>query len=303
MKIEKSFGQTNNSLDHKKKHFVSEMAEDSENGRNGLTPGYTKPALDPKKKRCSASKYWCFTLHNWTQHDVDKMVETFQLYDIKYLFADEVGKSGEKPHLQGYLKSSTTIRWSVFRLNKAIHWEKRRGTRAQNITYCTKEGRHWWTNMKLPKPIWKPELYGWQLEIKEKYFDQEPLHRKIIWVWSESGSRGKSSMVRHMALNGALICGGKASDMKYMIIKYHEKHGDYPEHVVFDTPRSTEKFLSYQGIEEIKNGVFASTKYECEMVVMNQPNVYVFANFAPDLDNEHMSSDRLIVLNVENYEQ
>lgn len=220
-------------------------------------------------------------------------------FELKYLFADEVGESGDTPHLQGYIESKTPVRWSGFRLNPKIHWEKRKGTSAQNRTYCTKERRQLWTNMKLPKAIWQPELYGWQSDLKHRYFDQEPIHRKIIWVWSWSGSRGKSSMVRHMAMNGALVCGGKASDMKYMIVKVHEKTGEYPEHVVFDVPRSQRNFLSYQGIEEIKNGVFASTKYESEMVVMNQPNVYIFANFPPDLNNDQMSADRFIEIDVE----
>lgn len=32
-------------------------------------------------------------------------------------------------------------------------------------------------------------------------------------------------------------------------------------------------------VEEIKNGIFASTKYECGMHKMNRPHVIVFANF------------------------
>ena len=106
-------------------------------------------------------------------------------------------------------------------------------------------------------------------------------------------------MVRWMAMNKALVCSGKAADMKYLIVKYHEKHGRFPDVCVFDVPRSTASYLSYQGLEEIKNGVFSSTKYECDMVVMPYPQVFVFANFIPDMNNQVMSSDRWVLHNVD----
>ena len=281
--------------DEKKNVFDNQPAM-VQNGQNGLAPGNTIPGA--KKQRESTSKYWCFTFNNYCESDVVELVNVFKSFDLKYIFGEEVGKEGT-PHLQGYIESKKPIRWSGLRLPNKIHWEKRRGTREQNLVYCTKENGPVHTNMKIPRPIEMPILTGWQTMLKETIFAHEPVKRKIYWIWSRSGERGKSSMVRYMAMNDALVCSGKAADMKYLIVKWKETHGDYPEHVVFDVPRSMENFLSYQGIEEIKNGVFASTKYECEMVVMNQPNVYIFANFPPDMNNEVMSQDRFVIWDVE----
>ena len=84
--------------------------------------------------------------------------------------------------------------------------------------------------------------------------------------------------------------------MKYLIIKYKEKYGAYPSLIVFDVPRTQENFLSYQGIEEIKNGCFCNTKYECEMVLMDFPHVIVMANFEPN--RRLMSEDRWNIVNL-----
>ena len=43
-------------------------------------------------------------------------------------------------------------------------------------------------------------------------------------------------------------------------------------------------------IEEIKNGCFASSKYESKMVIMNSPHILCFANELPD--TQKLSRDR-----------
>jgi len=111
------------------------------------------------------------------------------------------------------------------------------------------------------------ELYGWQLKAQEQFKSVQD-DRSIFWWHEPDGGKGKSTFVRWAAMNGALICAGKAADMKYMCVKYEETNGCWPDVLIFDVPRSSFKFLSYGGIAEIKNGVFASSKYECQMVVM-----------------------------------
>ena len=52
-------------------------------------------------------------------------------------------------------------------------------------------------------------------------------------------------------------------------------------------------------MEEVKGGIFCSTKYECGMHMQNPPHVLVFANFPPDMNDRDMSSDRFVVQNVD----
>jgi len=88
----------------------------------------------------------------------------------------------------------------------------------------------------------------------------------------------------------ALVLSGKSKDMKHGIVKYAEEKGDYPELIVLDVPRTSERFLSYGGIEQVKNGLFFSGKYESSQHYFNNPHLFVFANFKPNLSN--MSRDR-----------
>ena len=256
--------------------------------------GNTKP---PAKKQCAPAKKWCFTWNNYPsdwKSVVDPKIQ--KIKGSKFGIGKEVGESGT-PHLQGWVEFGTKIRPLSLGLPSQIHWEKMRGTIEDSVTYCSKDGEYY-TNVKVQRPLPTIELYGWQLDCKD-VAATDPTQRDIHWYWSKDGGRGKSSMVRWLAMEGALVCAGKASDMKYQIIKYKEKNDVFPDIVVFDCPRSMQNYLSYTGIEEIKNGVFASSKYESDMVIMPWPHVFVFANFPPDLTDKDMSHDRFVVTNVD----
>lgn len=249
--------------------------------------------------RGSQSSKWCLTVNNWTEANLDQLVHIFQRLGYEYILGEEVGEQGT-PHLQGYFETGgARIRpIEKLKLDFCPHFEKAKGSKLDNIKYCTKEGGTIHTNMRIPRPLPAISLYGWQEEAA-RLLETEPNQRDIFWFWSSAGARGKSTMVRWLVRKGAIICSGKASDMKYLIVKYHEKHGVYPDDVVFDVPRSSFQYLSYTGIEEIKNGVFASTKYECDTVEMPWPRVWVFANYPPDLTNQDMSADRFQVVCVD----
>ena len=271
-----------------------------------LAPGGGNTNSPPETdKRPSGAKRWVFVWNNYPSDWVARLAPTLEC--CQWIGGYEVGKNGT-PHIQGYVEFPIKVRPIGYRgAPKEIHWGDKNGrpcygTRAHNLWYCTKEGKGYEGTLKPPRPLPNVELSGWHMEAKEK-FEREPDGRTIFWYWSEQGKRGKSTMVRWLVRQGALICSGKASDMKYMIVKYYEKHGDYPECIVFDVPRSMEKYLSYTGMEEIINGVFASTKYECEPVEMPYVNMFVFANFPPDLNDVDMSSDRFEVVNVDKKEE
>jgi hypothetical protein len=215
------------------------------------------------------------------------------------MIGKEVGACGT-PHLQGYVTSDTKFRpLEKFRsLTFKLHWEKCKGNEEQNVAYCSK-GKNFVTNMEVPEPVEIDEPYGWQLKVVELV--QRPRDKRTIhWFWEPKGGKGKSSLMRWLVVKqGALVCAGKAADMKYLVVKFTEQHkGVAPKVIVFDVPRSSAGYISYTGIEEIKNGVFASTKYECGMHVQNHPHVFVFANFKPEPGVE-MSADRFDTYNID----
>lgn len=263
-----------------------------------LGGGNTKP---PPRKQISPSKKWVFTWNHYPDNWKELIVPKFQSSGL-FGLQEEVGKQGT-PHIQGWVEFTKKIRPLSLGLPKQIHWEKMKGTIQESIDYCSKsetKAGDYISNKKVPRPLPEVTLYGWQIFAENK-LRQDPDSREIFWIWSHQGGRGKSTFVRYLCQNmDALICAGKASDMKHQIVKYHEKHDIYPDIVIFDVPRSMENYLSYTGIEEIKNGVFASSKYESDMVVMPHPHVVVLANFPPDLNNKEMSSDRFTVWDISN---
>lgn len=273
---------------------------DSSNSSMGFV-GNTK--TNPNTKQCSPSKHWCFTFNNYKESDFVLISSNSSSNEgiEKIVFQEEIGENGTE-HLQGYLAFNKKSRPSVLGWAKEIHWEKCRSPK-HSIAYCSdiekrKEGgRLYKKNVIIPKKLKIiSELYQWQKNIID-IISNEPDDRKIYWFYEETGNVGKSALCKYIVHHHqGLICSGKASDMKYMIVKYIEKHGVPPECIVFDIPRTANQFISWTGIEEIKNGLFASSKYECEMVVMNSPHVIIFSNEEPNMNV--VSRDRWVIKNL-----
>lgn len=259
--------------------------------------GNTRPqpsSASSKPKRISSSKSWCFTHNNYDLSDLSEMSHDFDLMGMEYVIGKEVGENGT-PHLQGYIRSEKTFRPMEKFSHWAFkpHWEKCKGNKEQNYEYCTKDG-DFVTNivMKKKKPIRVSEPYGWQTEIMD-IIKEEPDGRTIHWFWEPNGNIGKSSLVKYLCFkHEAQVCAGKASDMKCQIASLSEP----PEIVIFDVPRSNLDYISYTGIEEIKNGCFSSPKYESKMYIMNSPHVLVFANEPPN--DRRLSQDRWHIVQI-----
>ena len=79
--------------------------------------------------------------------------------------------------------------------------------------------------------------------------------------------------------------------MKNGIIQYIAENGDPPSFIVVNLPRSfNSDYLSYTGLEEVKDMFFYSGKYEGGMVDGNPPHLWIFSNELPDISM--CSSDR-----------
>ena len=89
------------------------------------------------------AKRWCFTLNNYTSTEVDYItsLQGSLTNHVSYLcFGKEVGEQGT-PHLQGYVYFDVAKRFNtVSALLPRCHLEVSRGTPAQAIEYCEKDG-------------------------------------------------------------------------------------------------------------------------------------------------------------------
>lgn len=240
------------------------------------------------KKQISPSLHWFFTFNNYVSKDINDILEVLVLSSTKYIFQEELGAENGTPHLQGYIKFTKKVRPKNL-FNSRIHWEKCRNVK-KSIDYCqklvTRNGRIFKRNIVLNKNIiihtLEPEnLYNWELDIID-IINKDSDDRTIYWFWESLGNVGKSVFCKYLVLRyDALILGGKGADMKYGIIKYIEKHKIYPKLILIDIPRTMKDYISYTGIEEIKNACFFSPKYESSMVVGNCPHIICFSNHYP----------------------
>lgn len=270
----------------KKKKAILETVETV-----GLEIGNTRD-LKPTN-RINPYMYWVFTLWDCP--------ETFQSfisthYRVKgFVYQRERVERGD--HFQGLIKFDTKVRpMNIFTEYPTIHWEPCNNLDA-SIKYCQKKESRvagpWFKNMPIIaeiKVLKFEQLVHWQ-KLVVKIIETEPDERKIYWFWEPDGNSGKSTFCKYLAVvHGATILTGKATDMKHSL----SLMPNYPKIVVIDLPRSLAGYISYPGIEEIKNGCFFSGKYETKQVIGNPPHVLIFANNKPDEDQ--LSSDRWKIL-------
>ncbi len=241
------------------------------------------------KKQQIQWKKACFTWNNYPENWVETLETNFRLFE--WIGGEEICPTTGTPHIQGYVEFDKKLRPTSLGLPEQIHWDKAKGSRAQNVTYYTKDGTNINGSLEYDEPLRViKDLYDWQKDIVELCLTEAD-DRSIHWFYEEVGNKGKTALIKYLCFHhNALLVGGKASDAKYLITKWKETKGFYPKIVIFSFPRNLEDYVSYSAMEEIKDGMFCSTKYECEMVLMNCPHVLCFANFYPDTSK--LSEDR-----------
>lgn len=299
-----------------KKDF--ERKEKSKETSSVISPEDELGNICGEMKEENQYRNWFFTYNNYKtekdkegKDDIDLMEDVLSTISYEYVFQEEIGEKKGTPHLQGTfkLKNKKGNRWTEVlkafsHISNTICLRKCRSFK-KCVAYCSKlktrkEGTHPYTNID-----WLPEeeepiriicsdwLYYWQLEIID-IIKNETLKcndRIIHWYWENVGNVGKSCFCKYLCvMYQALILSGSAKDMKHGIVSYMNKHHKYPKIVILDIPRSCENYISWTGIEEIKNACFFSPKYESDMVIGNCPILICFANFEPD--ENKLSIDR-----------
>jgi len=264
----------------------------------------------PEKPHEKNARVWCLTWNNYPQ---DWQATLSRWNQIKHIIAQpEVGADGT-PHIQGtiwllYPHALGTLKTQI---SKEPHFEQTRNVRAA-AEYCqkkeTQNGTTWFykcenlvlpakrrTSGKLPSPLEGMELYDWQQEIVD-LIDTMPDRRTIHWFWEETGNSGKTALCQHLyrTTTGVLMASGKAQDVKYLIAQYKQEP---IRTILWDIPRSYETYVSYQAMEEVKNGTFVANKYKTEIIDIPPPHVIVFANFPPELSK--CSMDRWTVHQIQ----
>lgn len=255
-----------------------------------------------KKKQIAQSKRWCFTYNNYPVEILGQIVATFEKMNVLYIIGKEVGEQGT-PHLQGYIESPKRCRPSAFSLPTKIHWEKCKGDRAENIKYCSKDGDYVHSTQFRPRKALKliDPTYWWEQEILQIIRD-EPDDRTIFWYWSEGGKVGKTQFCKYLtAKHGAVPIGGKGADVRNAVVEYLLAMGETPDFCVFPIPKSyNTEYLSYEGLENVKDMYFYSGKFHGAAICGPCPHLFVFSNEPPKLYK--CSEDRWVVVQIDKAE-
>lgn len=267
---------------------MTTTTNDYDDGGNTITPS-------------SSLRKVCFTLNNYTDLELTTLLQEFSKYH--YIIGKEVGENGT-PHLQGYIEFGNPLKFrTVKRLLPRAHIERAKGSKLQNITYCSKDGDYI-TNFPLPRKerilqneysdvIWKP----WQQQIID-IIETKPDSRTINWFYEPTGNVGKSYLCKYLCLKyDCIIADGKKDNVLNQVKTFIDENPDKdPTVILLDVPRVSQDYINYGVIEQLKNGCVYSGKYEGGQLVFQYPHVIVFANEPPDLSK--MSKDRWNVVRI-----
>lgn len=278
-------------------------AESMKKSMKRMNSSNSSEILTKKSKQESGRIEWFFTWFNYTDELIEKFLAMLQAKAVKWAFQEEVCPTTGKLHLQGCFKLRKKARDTEFNLGKVdVQWKKAKDMVAA-AKYCLKDdtrkpgGGRWFHNVAGPIEdlFLNFEPKDWQQEVLD-IVKTKPDQRSIYWFWEPVGNIGKTVFCKHLALkHDAMILSGKNNDILYGVIQRILSKGDCPL-CVFCYPRDYEEFVSYIALEQVKDGMFFSGKFESGMCVFNNPHVIVFANFPPI--QSKLSNDRWIVKNI-----
>lgn len=149
-----------------------------------------------------------------------------------------------------------------------------------------------WIDLVYPKPcLVEGTPRPWQQELGER-LEGPADDRTIIFVIDPVGGCGKSWFIRWWLSNHSessqRLSIGKRDDLAYAI-------DESKEHFLFDVPRSQFEFVQYSVLEQLKDRMVFSPKYNSRnKILAKTPHVVVFGNEEPNRNK--LSIDRYEVI-------
>lgn len=132
-------------------------------------------------------------------------------------------------------------------------------------------------------------LKGWQNKVLNKLLEQDD--RQILWVYDEKGNIGKTFLAKYIIAKYKDVYytrGGKNQDV------FFAYNGE--NIVIYDIPRESEQYLQYNQLEQFKDGLITSSKYESRTRFSIGIKIVCFSNFKPDTTK--LSEDRWKIMEI-----
>ena len=274
-------------------------------------------ALRPNSQ--NKSKRWALTVHGATDEQLTALKTLFDMDTVDFGIASkESGEHSIHPHFQVYFECVDRCRMKqtckdLFGSN--FHLEHARGTRDANVRYVYGVDKAYeigWIvlskgSVEVPRG-YSPHAMNFTRDFKPRPFQkhiidiinsQKPDDRTIYWFWEPNGNVGKTALAKWLHRTyGAIVAGGSSADIKHALARVRDIVGSDPTVILVDLVRSyypTKQ--TYTAIENIKDGIFFSGKYESAMLDMkSSPDIFVFCNFEPIIDR--LSLDRWKIFKI-----
>lgn len=256
------------------------------------------------------SRKWCFTLNNYTEDERSNIIDICETKKWRYIIGREVGDKEFTPHLQGYIEHRSAIRFSTMkRIMPRAKLIKAKGSRFSQWKYCSKDEDFVEKGImpmreKLKRRVlnsyenthWRP----WQKYVL-KIISEPADSRKINWFWEKTGNIGKSYLAKYLvAKYGAILADGKKDNIFNQINNNIENDKEI-KLIIIDIPRYSLEYINYGLMEQIKNGLIYSGKYEGGICIFPSPHVIVLANKEPE--RHKMSKDRWNIIHIRENEE
>lgn len=134
------------------------------------------------------------------------------------------------------------------------------------------------------------ELHAWQLTLRD-ILEEKPDNRTVHWYYDLIGGTGKTSFCKYIVstTNARYFNNNRTADVA------HAWNGE--SIVLFDFMRDDPQYINYRVIEQLKNGILFSGKYESKQKVFNSPHVVCFANYLPNMAK--LSADRWHIVEIQ----
>lgn len=247
--------------------------------------------------------HWIFVWNNYPTNWKDFFEDRRGL--IEKIYASQEVSSTGTPHIQGWLKLCKKNEAKKYlHLPDTIHWEcmYKNATEKANTKYCAKEKGTFLTwGVKLPYTIDVPKK-PWMIELENILRGPEE-HRLIHWIWEPEGCTMKTVFAKMMVLEleHVIVINGKGNDIRHCVAEYLNKNGVHPKVIMMNVPRVNNDFISYEAIENVKDMLFYSGKYEGTMICGPNPHVLILANDRPEtykMSNDRWKIGRLVEENI-----